>query len=237
MRHDPTVRLATLGALGVAVLFASAVDAELLGGVPQATAVRAPLSDEQRELVRQVADAMKAGKATEALRLIEKFRAAAPPLPRLLFVESHLAKAVGQHVRAQRALSEYIRLAPADDEHYVEARSTYSAAKKAADADLSRTGRRRASPKGNVGDWITERDYPYVALRNEASGATRVMLAIDETGRVADCTVTQRSGSAELDAHTCSVLLRRARFSPSTNKKGQLLPSVHEQTVRWTIPQ
>jgi hypothetical protein len=45
------------------------------------------------------------------------------------------------------------------------------------------------------------------------------------------------SGNAELDARTCEVLVRRARFSAARNAAGKPTSGTWASSVRWRIPQ
>ncbi|MFM6933079.1 MAG: energy transducer TonB [Novosphingobium sp.] len=95
---------------------------------------------------------------------------------------------------------------------------------------------RPASPKGNPGYWATTADYPSAALREEITGVTRFRLTVGIDGRVSQCEVTQSSGSAILDATTCSLVVRRARFNPATDAAGNLAIGTYSTAVRWVIP-
>jgi protein TonB len=93
-----------------------------------------------------------------------------------------------------------------------------------------------ASPKGNPGDWASTDDYPARALREERAGTTRFHLTIGTNGRPTDCQVTGSSGSPDLDETTCSLVMRRAKFSPATDGEGQPTTGSYNGSVRWVIP-
>lgn len=78
-------------------------------------------------------------------------------------------------------------------------------------------------------------DYPSQAQREEASGAARIMMMVDQTGKLKDCMVEQASGIATLDAATCGILLQRAKFSPAQDANGKPVRSVLTTTIRWTL--
>lgn len=80
-------------------------------------------------------------------------------------------------------------------------------------------------------NWVQEEDFPSAA--NNKQGATRFVLAIDATGRAYRCDVTQSSGVALLDQHTCALMLRRAKFEPATDQTGAAVPSEWSRTVDW----
>lgn len=82
----------------------------------------------------------------------------------------------------------------------------------------------------------TRDDYPRSALRAGEEGTAWYTLSIDAAGAVKDCTITQSSGSAALDAATCRMLMRRARFSPATDDAGKPVESKFSGKVDWVIP-
>lgn len=93
-----------------------------------------------------------------------------------------------------------------------------------------------AIPQGNPGEWVTTDDYPASALRNERTGTTAFRLTISPAGAVADCVVTESSGTPELDETTCAVIRERARFTPARDARGRAVQGVFSSRVRWMIP-
>jgi protein TonB len=79
-------------------------------------------------------------------------------------------------------------------------------------------------------------DYPAAALRNEEQGTTVVRLTIGPDGRVSDCAISSSSGSSSLDNTTCSILRRRARFTPAKDQAGNPISDTYTQRIRWEIP-
>ncbi|WP_446653019.1 energy transducer TonB [Blastomonas sp.] len=90
-----------------------------------------------------------------------------------------------------------------------------------------------AKPRNDASTWITLQDYP-TDTRHE--GVTRYRLLIATTGRVAQCEITESSGSRWLDEATCRNLVRRARFHPATNSQGKAIEGRYEAMMRWYIP-
>lgn len=86
-----------------------------------------------------------------------------------------------------------------------------------------------------LNNYFSDQDYPYVALRQEATGRTNVRLAVDETGRVTDCVLMRSSGNASLDHTTCGVLIRKAQFHPALDLNGQPVKSIILTNVNWLI--
>lgn len=87
-------------------------------------------------------------------------------------------------------------------------------------------------PLGNAGRWATNDDYPATAMREEREGSTSFKATISPDGRVSACDITQSSGHADLDAETCKLVIRRARFQ-SLPGSGQRF---FESKVNWRIP-
>lgn len=96
---------------------------------------------------------------------------------------------------------------------------------------------RTARPRGNQAGWVTTDDYPTADIRAGHAGTVRFRVAIDASGRVTGCTVTQSSGHAGLDAATCRNVTRRARFDPASDGAGEKVAGTYEGTIRWVIPQ
>ncbi len=95
---------------------------------------------------------------------------------------------------------------------------------------------RGASPKSAPGSWVSDRDYPSAAIREEREGMTRFRLAIGPDGRVTGCEVTGTSGSTDLDAATCAKVSARARFIPALGNDGMPAAGSYTGAVRWVLP-
>ncbi len=95
-----------------------------------------------------------------------------------------------------------------------------------------------ARARANLAGLISSDDYPPSALRNEEQGTVRVRLNVDTSGRVTGCSVSQSSGSSQLDQTTCRLLQRRARFTPARDNQGQpIADTVTSPPIRWQIQQ
>ncbi|MCW3835911.1 energy transducer TonB [Sphingomonas canadensis] len=92
-----------------------------------------------------------------------------------------------------------------------------------------------ASPRGMVGSWVTNDDYPPGARRAGQQGVTSFRIDIDVSGSPVACTITQSSGHSVLDNATCSLLMRRARFNPAKNAQGKPVPGAFESRFRWSL--
>lgn len=92
-------------------------------------------------------------------------------------------------------------------------------------------------PRSNPGGWVTDADYPSRAQREERAGVTGFRLEVDAGGRVTNCTVTSSSGHADLDAETCRLLPRRARFRPAEDENGNPMAATYNNRIVWRLPQ
>lgn len=95
---------------------------------------------------------------------------------------------------------------------------------------------RPASPLGNPANWVTADDYPSRALREQREGTTGFRAVIGPDGRPTGCAVTSSSGSADLDAVTCQLIVNRALFKPALDFKGKPTTGSYSSRVRWVMP-
>ena len=79
-------------------------------------------------------------------------------------------------------------------------------------------------------------DYPFDAMRKDQSGFAHVVVMVDETGKIADCTLIATSGIAVLDAQTCIILRKRATFHPAIGADGKPTRGIFHQRVNWEMP-
>jgi periplasmic protein TonB len=93
-----------------------------------------------------------------------------------------------------------------------------------------------AVPRGRPGEWVTPADYPARELREERQGTVRFRLAIGADGKVQGCEIVASSGVPGLDAATCRMLPRRARFEAASDGQGRKIASTYENAVTWVIP-
>jgi|GEM_PF-4996041 len=91
-------------------------------------------------------------------------------------------------------------------------------------------------PLGDPGTWVTPNDYPTRALRNGETGTTGFSLSYDAQGKITACDITASSGSADLDARTCELMMARARLTPAT-REGKPISGVYANSVHWQIPE
>lgn len=82
---------------------------------------------------------------------------------------------------------------------------------------------------------ISPGDYPPVALRHGRSGIVSLLLGVSSGGRVTSCAVTETTGFAPLDAKTCDLFARRARFDPARDASGAAIASDFRVAASWVI--
>jgi periplasmic protein TonB len=93
-----------------------------------------------------------------------------------------------------------------------------------------------ARAKANLASYVSDEDYPAAAIRAEEQGTTRFRLSVGPDGRVTNCTVTSSSGSSSLDATTCRLMQRRARFSPARDSTGAATSDTVNSAIKWVLP-
>jgi periplasmic protein TonB len=94
----------------------------------------------------------------------------------------------------------------------------------------------RPRVKGSRSQWITTDDYPASSLRNNEAGSVAISVTVGADGRVAACEVAVPSGYPALDAATCRLYTRRARFDPAKDASGAAVPATYADRVRWQLP-
>ena len=88
---------------------------------------------------------------------------------------------------------------------------------------------------GDLQKVFKSEDYPWMAVRGEMQGTTGVVLLIDESGKVADCSVVETSGAASVDAQSCAIITERARFEPALDAAGNPARSSYSQRIKWML--
>jgi protein TonB len=79
-------------------------------------------------------------------------------------------------------------------------------------------------------------DYPASAQANGEEGTVQAKLTVSTSGRVSGCEIIRSSGHKSLDDATCSILQRRARFTPARAADGQPIAStVVSPPIVWRL--
>jgi protein TonB len=94
-----------------------------------------------------------------------------------------------------------------------------------------------AVPRGNPSRWVTDDDYRPRWIREDMAGRASFALSIDAGGKVTGCTITRSTGHAPLDAATCDLVKRRARFDAARDASGRAVAGSYRGSITWRIPE
>jgi len=78
-------------------------------------------------------------------------------------------------------------------------------------------------------------DVPLDIVPDGESRRVIVRVAVKPDGNIQNCRAEFSSGIAKLDAYTCAIILRRARFHPATGPDGLPAYGVLRTTVTWAV--
>ncbi len=93
-----------------------------------------------------------------------------------------------------------------------------------------------APARGDVRSLFSADDYPASAQAAGAEGTAQASLTIGTDGRVTGCTLTRSTGNGALDAATCSILRRRAKFTPARDSNGNPTTDTYTTpTITWRL--
>ena len=93
----------------------------------------------------------------------------------------------------------------------------------------------KEGPRGDLTRLFDSDDYPAISILKDQGGSVGFVLLIDEQGKVADCTVTETSGLAALDAQSCAIVKERGKFRPAVGLDGRASKSAWFQRITWRI--
>jgi hypothetical protein len=93
----------------------------------------------------------------------------------------------------------------------------------------------KEGPSADLSGIFSGDDYPGIAVFKDQMGSVAFVLLIDEQGKVADCTVTETSGVASLDAQSCAIVKERAKFKPAIGVDGKPSKSSYFQRISWRL--
>lgn len=78
-------------------------------------------------------------------------------------------------------------------------------------------------------------DYPTGPLRRDEYGIVSILLKVSNLGRVTHCDITESSGFAELDATTCRLFRRRAKFDPAKSADSSPIAGEFRSSMSWGV--
>ncbi|MES2044931.1 MAG: energy transducer TonB [Pseudomonadota bacterium] len=89
---------------------------------------------------------------------------------------------------------------------------------------------------GNAGSFFGADAYPPEAIRAEEQGRSVAKVAIDANGIATGCTTAVSSGSASLDATTCSIAMTKLHYVAARDSRGRAVAGSYTLPVRWVLP-
>ena len=79
--------------------------------------------------------------------------------------------------------------------------------------------------------------YPAESLKLREQGTVHYQVEIDRDGELKTCEVTKSSGYYRLDAATCNLLVRQARFTAKVDAEGKPIRWTLNGKIVWKLPQ
>jgi TonB family protein len=93
----------------------------------------------------------------------------------------------------------------------------------------------KAVPLNDPASWVSANDYPPDARKRGDQGRVTFRLSVGADGKPLQCAIVESSGFPSLDAVTCKLLLKRARFYRPTNAAGAVSTGIYEKTINWAL--
>ncbi|MGQ0558274.1 MAG: energy transducer TonB [Sphingosinicella sp.] len=90
--------------------------------------------------------------------------------------------------------------------------------------------------EANLGEYITQADYPTEALLENEQGNVVFELSVSSLGRVTGCRIISSSASQRLNEVTCRAL-QRAQFRPARDTQGVPVADIIRSQITWAIPE
>ena len=81
--------------------------------------------------------------------------------------------------------------------------------------------------------WLTPADYPAYLARAEMEAALTIRLTVSPQGKASSCFVTESNKPQLFDDSVCLGMLKRARFEPARNARGDAVASYYFQTITF----
>lgn len=94
-----------------------------------------------------------------------------------------------------------------------------------------------ATPRNDPALWVGTADYRSSWIRQEMTGTARFRLDIAADGQVTNCVITGSSGHPALDAATCALVGKRARFQPARGGEGEPVAGSYSNAIEWRLPE
>lgn len=76
-------------------------------------------------------------------------------------------------------------------------------------------------------------DHPTKALREGPGGTMRVAGIVGIDGRAKSCEIVRSSGSPDLDAATCDMMMKQGRWKPARDTEGKPIEGRYKIRFNW----
>jgi hypothetical protein len=103
------------------------------------------------------------------------------------------------------------------------------------DVEKHKTLSKQAEPLQSPYKWVVSSDYPTNMLSAGQPALVNFRLNIGPDGVPTECHIQATTRPKEFDDAVCKSVMRRARFSPALDAKGQPMPSYYQNVVRFQI--
>ena len=104
------------------------------------------------------------------------------------------------------------------------------------DIEAHKTLTREVEPRGSPGNWMGYRDYPTAMLKNGDNGLVKFRLTVGVDGKPTDCSIQESTRPKGFDDAVCKGMMRKAKFKPALDAKGEPIVSFWRNTVRFESP-
>ncbi|VWX53618.1 TonB family protein [Novosphingobium sp. 9U] len=94
---------------------------------------------------------------------------------------------------------------------------------------------KRAEPLTSPARWLNPDDYPGAMRQVGKQALVAFRLSVDAQGKPTACEIQRSYNDKTFDEVTCAIIMRRARFSPAQDAKGEPIASYYLNTVRWIM--
>lgn len=101
------------------------------------------------------------------------------------------------------------------------------------DPEVQRHLARRIGELNYPAEWLTDADYPSLALRKHLNAMVHFRLDVDAEGKITGCQVLDKTEPAEFGNVTCNTISRRAKLAPALDSNMKPVPSFVVHTFNW----
>jgi hypothetical protein len=87
----------------------------------------------------------------------------------------------------------------------------------------------------NMAGLFRAEDTPVAIMPGNVLKSVNTAVTVTPQGKIQDCKVEVSSGIQKLDAHTCALLIRRAKFRPAIDRDGTSIYGVYRTQIDWWV--